>query len=196
MSCGDTNVIIQPDPAIQRTEDSIIIINHLFDLGYEENEIGATVSGVRYVIVDSGNMESIDESDHVTFDYVGKLLNDTIFDTSIRDVADSIRMKVEQNITQGDTLDVEFALLSSFSENRTFNAFQITYSSTGWPFPREFIRGFADGIAATFNKMKVGGSALIVIPSGEAYRETGSGFFIPGNTVIAFELYPTKVSKQ
>ena len=199
IACGDGNVLVIEDSSVQAAEDSAIIINYLADLGYMGDEVTMLESGVSYVILDEGAGESIDESDVVTFDYIGKLTNDTIFDTSIQEVADSIRLAVEANITEGDTLDIEFALLSQFTEDREYQPSVEVYSASGWTIPTGpggYINGFAEGIAATFGLLKVGGSALVVIPSAEAYGSNGSGFLIPPNSVIAFELYPIAVDKQ
>ncbi|MEM6734909.1 MAG: FKBP-type peptidyl-prolyl cis-trans isomerase [Bacteroidota bacterium] len=196
MSCGDGNVTITTDPAIQAAEDSATIVNYLFDLGYEGDEVNVTESGVRYVILDTGNGDFIDESDIVTFDYIGKLLTDTIFDTSIQEIADSIRLAVQEDTVGVDASNVQLSLLNTFSESREFEPFEITYSASGWPIEGQFIAGFTDGVSATFNKMNINGSALIVIPSAEAYGTVGSGLLIPPNTVISFEFFPIEVIKQ
>ncbi len=196
ISCGDGNVLITPDPDIQADEDSATIVNYLSDLGYEGDEVGVTESGVRYVIVDEGDGSPIDESDIVTFFYTGILLNDTIFDTSVQEVGDSIRLAVQEDTVGVEATDLQLALLRSFSEDRIYEPFEITYSASGWTIAGQFIDGFIDGIAGTFNKMNTGGTALIVLPSAEAYGASGSGLLIPSNTVISFELYPTEVVKQ
>ncbi|MBC6427165.1 MAG: FKBP-type peptidyl-prolyl cis-trans isomerase [Ekhidna sp.] len=195
-SCGDGNVMIREDPSIQAAEDNTAIVNYINDLGYSDVD-SVLSSGVHFVILDAGSSEIIDESDIVTFNYVGKLLNDTIFDTSIKKVADSIRTVVEENTAaNGDTLDIELAILSAFDEDRAYKPFEIVYSASGWTIDGKFIDGFTDGISATFRLLRVGGSALIVIPSAEAYGTQGSGLLIKPNTVIAFELFPTAVEKQ
>ncbi|MEM0940862.1 MAG: FKBP-type peptidyl-prolyl cis-trans isomerase [Bacteroidota bacterium] len=196
ISCGDGNVTITTDPAIQAAEDSATIVNYLSDLGYEGDEVNVTESGVRYVILDTGDGDSIDESDIVTFDYIGKLLTDTIFDTSIQEIADSIRLAVQEDTVGVDASNLQLSLLNTFSESREFEPFEITYSASGWPIAGQFIAGFTDGVSATFNKMNTNGSALIVIPSVEAYGTVGSGLLIPPNTVIAFEFFPIEVIKQ
>lgn len=194
-SCGDGNVFTPPDPAIQAAEDSAKIVNYIKDLGY--SDLDSTLeSGVHFVILDSGDGEVIDESDIVTFHYVGKLLNDTIFDTSIKKVADSIRIAVQADTVGIEASSIQLSLLNSFSASRPFNPYEITYSASGWPISGQFIDGFTDGVSATFRLMRVGGKSLIVIPSALAYGANGSGGLIQPNTVIAFELYPIKVIKQ
>ena len=195
-SCGDGNVVIMANPSVQAAADSVTIVNYIDNLGYSDAD-SVLPSGVHFVILDSGNLEAIDESDIVTFNYVGKLLNDTIFDTSIQEVADSIRTAVEmKTAAKSDTLDIELALLSVFNERRNYRPLKIVYSASGWTIEGDFINGFADGISATFRLLRTGGAALIVIPSAEAYGTLGSGLLIDPNTVIAFELLPIEVEKQ
>ncbi|MDE0470315.1 MAG: FKBP-type peptidyl-prolyl cis-trans isomerase [Ekhidna sp.] len=195
-SCGDGNVVVMANPSVQAAADSVTIVNYIDNLGYADAD-SVLPSGVHFVILDSGSLEAIDESDIVTFNYVGKLLNDTIFDTSIKEVADSIRMAVEmKTAAKMDTLDIELALLSVFNERRNYNPLKIVYSASGWTIEGDFINGFTDGVSATFRLLRTGGSALIVIPSAEAYGTLGSGLLIDPNTVIAFELLPIEVEKQ
>lgn len=184
LACGDGNVVVQVDPAIQLREDSILIAEYMEDKGFDNFE--TTEAGVRYVILEEGSGSPIDESDIVTFDYIGILTNDSIFDTSIKTIADSIR-NVE---------DIPAKFTSTFTENRNYAPFTITYSASGWPINGQFVPGFSDGVSATFKEMNVGGRALIVMPSALGYGVTGTGLLIAPNTVIAFELLPTEVVKQ
>ena len=193
LACGDGNVVITTDPAIQFEKDSIAIAEYLSMNGYSESEIGNTTNGIRYVILDSGSLESIDESDQVYFNYIGKTLGDTIFDTSIEEIGDSLKTHYEENpyVLDNDTL--------SLFTNLNYEPLFITYSSSGWTIPTGqggYITGFAEGMAATFKHLKVGGNVLILIPSGQAYGPQGSGIFIEPNTPIAFELMPVEVTKQ
>ncbi len=193
-SCG-TEIEPPIDPAIQAAEDSATIVNYIDDLGLTGQD-SILLTGVHYVILDSGDGEFIDESDIVKFHYLGKTLNDTIFDSSIKEIADSIR-----TLVQADTVGVEasleqLSLLIAFEEDRSYEPFEITYTASGWPISGRFINGFEQGVSATFRNMKEGGRALIVIPSAQAYGQGGSGVLIPPNTVIAFELFPVDVVKQ
>lgn len=196
-SCGDGNVIIQQDPAVQAALDSAKIVNYLADLGFEGDEIGTTDSGVKYVILEEGAGNKIGESDIVTFDYIGKLTNDTIFDTSIKAVADSIRTIVAADTVGKDDISAQQIILNNLSASRSYQPYTFTYSSTGWTLTSSgFIQGYIDGISATFNQMNVGGKSLIVIPSSQAYGQRGAGGLIGPNAVIAFELLPSIAIKQ
>lgn len=220
LSCSG-DIAEPPDLSIQATEDSVAIVNYIHDLGLSDLD-SVLASGVHFIVLDSGQKVddgavdtlSIDESDIVDVDYIGKLLTDTIFDTSIRGVADSIRLAVEANITPGDTLDVEYAVDTAFHEDKNYAPFEVVYTSTGWTI-NGFIEGFSEGLTASLGQLSVGGSALIVIPSALAYGVTGnvptifkigvdeSGEdefalyqFIEPNKVIAFEIRIASLRKQ
>lgn len=193
-SCGDGNVLIVTDPAVQAADDSATIVNYLADKGLTDRAVKLE-SGVYYVILERGTGDSIDESDIVSLNYTGKLLNDTIFDTSIREVADSIRAAVEADTVGVDASTIQLNILITFSDLRTYEPFEFTYSASGWTITGQFIAGFTDGISASLKEMQEGGRSLIILPSGQAYGSVGSGL-IPPNTVIAFELYPIRVIKQ
>lgn len=198
ISCGDGNVIVPTDPAVQREKDSLEIIDYFILNDYPITEETVTPSGVRFVILDEGSGAMIEESDIITFDYTGKLLSDTIFDTSIEHVADSIREAVEADTVGKPVSEVslQIDILAVFNEDRTYRPLVETYSKSGWPMQGSYIRGFQDGISASFGSMKIGGNVLIVIPSGEAYGTSGSAPLIEPNSVIAFELYPREITKQ
>ncbi|MEM6642225.1 MAG: FKBP-type peptidyl-prolyl cis-trans isomerase [Bacteroidota bacterium] len=195
-SCG-TNVLERPDPDVQAATDSAIIINYLSDIGLLGQD-SMLENGVHFVILDEGDSLQIEDSDIVTFDFTGKLLNDTIFDTSIQPVGDSILREVQAD-TAGITeiSNTQLALLNSFPETRTYSSIEFTYTPSGWTLgANTYIAGFSSGITAALNGLQVGGSALIVIPSRLAYGVQGTGILIPPNTVVAFEIYPVEVKKQ
>lgn len=184
LSCGDGNVRVLVDPDIQLAEDSLEILEYFQAKGYDNFQ--TTEMGVRYIILDEGTGLSIDESDIVTFDYIGMLTSDSIFDTSIEAIGDSIR-NVE-NIPDKFT--------STFSSLKRYNPFTIAYTTSGWTINGQFVPGFSDGITNTFHQMNAGGRVIIAMPSALGYAGIGSGLLIPPNTVILFELLPTKVTKQ
>ncbi|MEQ8626556.1 FKBP-type peptidyl-prolyl cis-trans isomerase [Ekhidna sp.] len=194
LACGDGNVVVQIDPDIQLEKDSIAIAEYMNEKGYQ-NYL-TTSSGVRYFIIEEGNGASIDESDFVTFDYTGMLLSDTIFDTSVKSIGDSIRTHFLEDSVGLEDKDIHEIFLATFSEDESYDPLKITYSASGWTIQGQFISGFTDGVSATFNKMNVGGKAIIAIPSALAYGSNGSGALIAPNTPIAFELMPIEITKQ
>lgn len=203
-ACGDGRIAEIIDPSVQAAEDSATIINYLADRGFTGDVVSTTDTGVRYVTLKDGTGTTIDESDIVAMEYVGMLTNDTIFDTNSKKVADSIRVAVQADTVgkADDAVTEQLIFLSLFSEDRPYTAQEFTYSQSGWTLPKSppaqngFIPGYVDGISASLNNIKVGGTTLIVIPSSQAYGTIGTGAFIAPNTVIAFELTPTKVKKQ
>lgn len=190
IACGDGNVVVAVDPVVQFEVDSIKIREYLTMQGFSDDEIGVTENGINYVILDPGTGEKIDESDFVEYNYIGKTLGDTIFDTSIKEVNDSLSLFYKENpiIIGGETVNV-------FTRTE-FEPFFITYSSSGWSTPTGLISGWGEGIASTFNKLGTNGRALIAIPSASAYGTSGIGVFIDSNTPIAFELSIVKITKQ
>ncbi len=181
-SCGEGNVVTAIDPSVQRAEDVAIIEAYLSEKGYSESQIDTTESGVRYVILDVGNTDTtqIDESDIVDFNYIGRLTDDALFDTSIEAVA-----------LEDDDI---------YSENREYEPLRINYTSSGWTIETRFVNGFTDGISATFNGLHIGGHTLIVIPSDLGYgafpQFSGDTETIPPNSVLTFELFPVGIVKQ
>jgi FKBP-type peptidyl-prolyl cis-trans isomerase FkpA len=196
MSCGEDRITPTPDPKIQRALDIELINEYLIDNGYASSINDTTSSGVRYVILDDGGksenggecgLNCIDESDIVTYRYTGMLLDGTIFDTTVKTVGDSLALYYEVNLVDGDTV-------TTF-EDREFTALIDTYSTSGWTV-EGFITGFIDGFAVTLNKMNIGGSSRILIPSDLAYGTVKKGLLIPASSVLVFDLYPEKVEKQ
>lgn len=178
-SCNEGTIVEPEDPAIQLAIDLEEIDQFLIDNGYDPATVDTTESGVRYIIIDEGNTMydslSIDESDIVDFDFIGRLTDGTLFDTTIESVA----MEDE---------DI-------FNEDRVYVPTLMNYSETGWTIRNRFIDGFVDGIAVTFNKVHVGAHILIVFPSGLGYGAAVRGP-IPANSVLTFELFPVRVDKQ
>ncbi len=198
VACGDGNVVVQLDPEIQRNEDILLIDQYLADNGYTEDEIDTTETGVRYVILDQGTGASIGESDQVEYNYIGQFLSDTIFDTNIQTIADSIRLALLEDSVGLADKSIHELYLNQFTESRVYQPFFITYTTSGWNFPsgQGVVDGFFQGIAETFDQINVGGEVLLVIPSDLAYGTTGSGTLIDPNTVLVFTLSPTSVTEQ
>ncbi len=184
ISCGEGTVVVIEDPSVQRAIDIGIIDEYLTAKGYDPATVDTTESGVRYIIINEGQTAdenlSIDESDIVDFDYIGRLTTDKLFDTSI------------ESISEEDT--------AIFSSAKVFQPIRINYSTTGWTLGGSFIAGFSQGITATFDKVHVGGKVLIVFPSDLGYGaipQFGNEVeTIPANSVVTFELFPVRVIKQ
>ncbi|MEM9338267.1 MAG: FKBP-type peptidyl-prolyl cis-trans isomerase [Bacteroidota bacterium] len=183
MGCGDGNIQVVTDPTIQRNQDIQIIEDFLASEGYTAGQIDTTALGVRFVILDSGFIDStevkIDESDIVEYDFIGRLTDGALFDSSISSVAEGT-----------DVFDAE----------RVYSPFQTVYTESGWYINASqsfLISGFRDGVTNTFSDMAIGGRSLIVMPSDLGYGLAPPiGSIIPQNAVLVFEFRPVRIRKQ
>ena len=178
IGCGEVTITEVADPTIQRAEDVAIIESYLIGKGYTLDQIDTTRTGVRYVVLDSGQTQFdsllIEEGDFIEVDFIGKVTSDTLFDTSIRSIA-------EANDIVNESID--------------YVPFKVTWSSSGWSFSNLFIPGFVDGLGASFKDLHIGCHTLIVMPSDLGYGPLGNGDIIPPNSVIAFELFAVGIEK-
>ncbi|MFK7954305.1 MAG: FKBP-type peptidyl-prolyl cis-trans isomerase [Ekhidna sp.] len=196
ISCGGAEVEPRADPDVQRALDIALIEDYIIENNF--TGVDTTESGVRYIILDDGGRSEdiecgencIDESDEVRFRYTGMLLDGTIFDSSVQKVGDSLNQYYKENpaLFESDTIPL-------FPDSKVYQASSITYTQSGWSV-RGFITGFSDGVSATFNKMNVGGTARIIIPSDLAYGASTPSYLIPRNAVLVFDLFPERVEKQ
>jgi len=202
---GSCTPDIEPlsDPNAQAVEDSATIVNYIEDLGLTGQD-SVLASGVHYVILDPGDGDTIGESDIVTFDYIGMTLEDTIFSTSTKEIADSIRASAEADkVGKTDTVRQQ-AIINGFPEDDNYIPLRITYSASGWTLPAGFPfrspilffgNGLVNGISGSFRNVRVGGKVLVILPSAQGFG-AATTFLVSSNSVIAFELFPTEVEKQ
>ncbi len=82
----------------KEAEAQKLIDDELIQEYLSENNIDAqqTESGLYYIITEEGNGESPEQGDTVKVDYAGKLMDGTVFDTSIEEVAKENEMYNEQ----------------------------------------------------------------------------------------------------
>lgn len=180
-SGSDRDVI---DPAVI-TADSLAqsaIDNDSIDWYIEEYNIENVVSedtGIRYAITENGNGEVPDLNDIVSVEYVGKFLNNKVFDTTIEQVA----------------IDAEIA------DSRTYTPLRFNYTLDGSGINSSFLPQFRNGLNKILsmtdeNDVRLfskGSKAHLFLPSAVAYGTRGDQFYdgvddvIPPNTVIVFE---------
>lgn len=198
VSCGEDNIEVPVDSSVQRGIDIGLINDYLNSNGFSSSVNDTTELGVRYIILDdAGRSETIscdsgciDESDNVKYRYTGMLLDETIFDTTVKSVGDSLNEYYKNNpvLFNGDTVVV-------FPDSKEYLISELTFSSSGWSVSG-FITGFKDGIVNTFDKLNAGGSVRILIPSDLGYGASTPSILIPRNSVLIFDLYPISVTKQ
>jgi len=123
-----------------------------------------TESGLRYVITEEGSGPTAEPGDNVKVVYVGKLMDGTIFDTSIKDLA------------QQEGL---------YDERRE------PYEPLSFPIGRgQVIKGWDEGLGY----IKEGGKATFYIPSSLAYGSRQAGPKVPPYSILVFDVELTEVN--
>lgn len=116
-------------------------------------------SGVVIIVQEEGEGIKPGNGNLIYTEYTGKLLDGTVFDTSIEEVAK------ENDI---------------FVEGRSYRLFQFLMDPRG----SSAIEGFYFG----FRNLKSGSKAILIIPSPRAYRDSETNERIPPNSVLMFEV--------
>ncbi|HLU89886.1 MAG TPA: FKBP-type peptidyl-prolyl cis-trans isomerase [Cyclobacteriaceae bacterium] len=139
--------------------DRVKIENYLLEADYDSLYRIHDPSGVVVIVQEEGNGSRPKTNNTVYINYVGKLLDGTVFDTNLEAVA-----------KQHGIFDEEQAY-------RIFS-FPLASSAQGGPIP-----GFNIG----FSRLRSGSKAVLIIPSPYAYRDRESED-IPANSVLVFEV--------
>lgn len=173
-ACGEDTIVTTTPPDEQKLIDLEIIENYIQEKGY--SQVDTTTKGVRYVILDSGNGSFIKTNDIVHFYVAGKLTDGTLF------------------ITNLDTAAVN---AESYDSTASYEPIIYSYSPTGWTVPSLYSTanevGYKEGLSKVFGIMKTGGRAQLIVRSGLAYGTSSPSSFIPQNSVVIYDLYPTYV---
>ncbi|MDN3668905.1 FKBP-type peptidyl-prolyl cis-trans isomerase [Echinicola jeungdonensis] len=140
-------------------QDSVKIAEFLETAEYDSLYRIHDETGVVVIVQEEGNASRPTGGNVVYLDYVGKLLDGTVFDTNIEAVA-----KENDLHEEGD-------------EYRPFQ-FVVDSQTTG-----AAIRGFSIGI----KKLRSGAKGVIIVPSPYAYQDSERGL-IPANSVLVFEI--------
>jgi len=146
---------MQEEAEAQKGVDEDIIKQYI-----TENNIKAdsTESGLFYVITEEGDGPKPEAGQTVQVNYVGKLLNGKVFDTSIKEVA---------------------------QENDLYDERREPYNPLEFPIGKgRVIRGWDEGISL----LNVGSKATLIIPSYLAYGPRGAGGDIGPNEVLVFDV--------
>ncbi len=177
MGCDEGNIRETPTPGEIYQTDLEIINDYLADNNYEYND--TTESGTRVLIFDTGDGESPQNGEIVTFDYTGRFL----FRNSDEEVIDTIFFET----TIEDVSDEENIPLAA--------AITYTFSNDGWTLAvNNYVVGFREGVTRMLSEIEVGGNGEIVLPSAAAYGPRGT-LGIPGNSVLVFEIYLRSVEE-
>lgn len=108
-ACGDDGIIEVPTTNEVIEEDLVEIQEYITEKGY--SNVDTTASRVRFIVLDEGNGATIEYNDIVSVHYVGRFLDEEIFDTSI------------------DTVDINN---DSFDSLSRYQPFVFTHTQSGW----------------------------------------------------------------
>jgi hypothetical protein len=190
-SCSEIEFADIDGPGLS-TEDSIkqvaidngLIDNYILAKGLQD--VRTNSLGARYVITQEGNGIFPDLNDILSVNFVAMFLNDSIIDSNVESIANSVPT-VKDNFTY------------------TPFVFNYTLSGGGINFIGQYaylglMPGMRRSIANTLSLMDEGSKALIILPSTQAIGVIGysltSGFDIPPNTVLVFEIELKRVRKS
>lgn len=177
ISCGEENIVETIDPDVQ-TQKDIQTISDYIDLKGFVN-IDTTASGAFYTILEEGNGATIELNDIVSFNFILRSAeDDLIYQTSILQLAE------DEDI---------------FGSGRIYEPEICTYTNGPWfvssltrVFSSPFAEpGYKEGVIASFGKMKIGGRAMIMVPSQLSFGSARIGAWgYPANTPTAIEVRP------
>jgi peptidyl-prolyl cis-trans isomerase A (cyclophilin A) len=123
-----------------------------------------TESGLIYIVEQKGNGPKPMQNQTVLMNYAGYLLDGTLFDTSIKEVA-------EKN--------------GKYDPNREpYQPFPVTYGPQA---------GVIEGWKEAMQLMRVGTKLRIILPPHLAYGERGAGGVIPPNATLIFDVEMVKI---
>lgn len=173
-ACGEDTIVTTTPATEQKLIDLEIIADYIQEKGY--SQVDTTKNGVRYVILNEGNGSPIKTNDIVHFYVAGKLTDGTLFITNI------------------DTAAVN---ADSYDSTASYEPIIYSYSTTGWTVPNLYSSttelGYKEGLSKVFGLMKTGGRAQLIVPSGVGFGAAPPSKFIPQNSVLVYDLYPTYV---
>jgi peptidylprolyl isomerase len=125
-----------------------------------------SASGLMYVIETVGDGEKPANGTYINIDYAGYLIDGTLFDTSIKSIA---------------------------QENNMYNPQREPYAPMPMEYgpQAQVIPGFAEGISM----LNVGGKGTLIIPPNLGYGERGGGP-IPPNSWLIFDVEIVEIAEQ
>lgn len=184
-SCSDDNLtVVDTGDPVQSAEDSLAQLeddNALIDAYLTENakgEVFMTPAGSRYYLSEEGNGIVPELNDIVSINFIGRYLDGTVFDSNIESVADP------------DVIGKANGDFSVWRFNYTVDGRQLGFS--GQYSYLTLMPELKRGIGAALGLMDEGSKAIIIMPSSQALGPFGiddnSGFAIPENTVLLFEI--------
>lgn len=173
-SCGDSGIVEVVTTQERYAQDIILINEYIKERGY--TDVDTTSNGVRFLVTSEGDGDTIESGDIVSLHYTGRLIDDYVFITSIDTTA----------------INNDF-----YDSTRSYSPSVFTHSETGWALSTfGFSSGFVSGISNALPKIKVGGSARLIIPSTVSNNGSRPYQSVPANSILVFDIYPVNVRKD
>ena len=207
ISCG-TELVDAFDAAKQQEIDIDLIEEYLSDNGYTDYD--TLDIDVRVVILEKGTGETMDYNDNIQFDFIAKFTNDTIFDTSIAQVAydqdtanmksfvlerdDNDQLELDRYGLQGlDDIKYDAGYSAIYSSKESYKPLITTHSIEGWFIRSQTysVKGLPAGVHHVLDNVRVGGRGLVLLPSFLAYGRVGTSR-VDENTIVIFEIRPVE----
>ena len=201
LSCNTDEIYIDVYDPIQEELDSLnqrktdlsLIFSYLDseDINYADS----TSSGVYYSVIDYGDEQLYPETnDIISIHLAGYYTNDSIFFTN-----DSIDLVIFDTNIQSLAESIGY-----YDETKYYSPITYTYNGLGSFFPVVSDHGylaqlsdFKDALGLSLSKISEGGSVKILMPSGNAYGDTGNTNTpeIPENSILIFDINLIKIRK-
>jgi len=181
------------DSLNQRKTDLALIFSYLEteDINYTDS----TSFGVYYSVIDYGDEQLYPETnDIVSIHLAGYYTNDSIFFTN-----DSVDLVIFDTNIQSLAENIGY-----YDETKYYSPITYTFNGLGSFFPVVSDHGylaqlsdFKDALGLSLSKISEGGSIKIMMPSGNAYGETGNTNTpeIPENSILIFDIDLIKIRK-
>jgi len=208
-SCGP-EYIEAFDPDEQLAIDIEIIENYLSEKGYTEYD--TIENDIRVVVLDEGAGAPIELNDIVTFHFIGRFLDNEIFDTSSEEIAleqdllntiDTTFQTEKDDITpilddEGNKIirSINFVegYFPIYVSSRNYEPYITTHTPGGWFADQTFgslIAGFSPSAHYMLSNINLDGSVIAIMPSSAAYGDTRDPSLMEfRNTVLIFEFRP------
>lgn len=208
MACGDVVLEKTKDLELQLQDDIKLIEDYLAQEGYTDYDTLET--DTRVVILDEGDGEPIEYNDIIWYHYIGTLVDSLSFDTSYDTLAfnqdmsfliDSVHVRDEDNnypfldvngIQRFQSATYEGEYIGIYDYRRDYVPLRTTHTPGGWFLQQSgLVNGFKQGVHHIFERVKLGGKGLILMPSNQGYGSGGNAV-IPSYSVLVFEIHPVR----
>jgi FKBP-type peptidyl-prolyl cis-trans isomerase len=139
-----------------------------------------SMSGLRYIDILEGTGPVVTRGSTVTVDYAGYLLDGTLFDTSVEDIARNYDLNGRPLSSDGGTSTARRHFDRGGYPFQPYKVENIGSASV--------IAGWNEGLVG----MRVGGHRRLIVPPALGYGATGTPS-IPPNSTLVFDIWPRSI---